>query len=56
MIRLIKVKKRDLLIRQLRAEDANKNYLSMIKNANNFILSKNESKKLFSFKKIYTFK
>lgn len=51
MIRLIKVKKRDLLIRQLRAEDANKNYLSMIKNANNFILSKNESKNYFHLRK-----
>ena len=51
MIRLIKIKKKDILIRQLRSKDADKNYLNMIKNANNFILSKNASKNTFLLRK-----
>ena len=53
MIRLIKIKKKDILIRQLRSKDADKNYLNMIKNANNFILSKNAQKILFYSESIY---
>lgn len=48
---LIQIKKNKILIRHLRAEDANDNYLNMINNANKYILSKDKIKNLFHLRK-----
>ena len=48
---LIQIKKNKILIRHLRAEDANDNYLKMITNANKYILSKDKIKNFFHLRK-----
>ena len=53
MIRLIKIKKKDILIRQLRSKDADKNYLNMIKMQIILYFQKMLQKILFYSESIY---